>query len=80
MRKEIYMYPNPFSGRNYISGEYASNEDGTNEPDLTLTLATVILCIAGPFWLIYRLLEFVVKKSALFTSQAWQKMKEFSRA
>ena len=80
MSKEIYMYPNPFTGRSYISGEYASNEDGTNEPDLTLTLTTVILCIVGPFWLLYRLLEFVAKKSVLVTSQAWQKMKESSRA
>ena len=80
MSKEIYMYRNPFTGQRFISGEYASNKDGTNELYPTLTLATVILCIVGPFWLLYRLLEFVAKKSVLFTSQAWQKMKESSRA
>ena len=74
------MFPNPFTGRGYISGGYPPNENEITQPETGLTLTVVVFCIAGPFWLLYRLVEFIVKKSALFTSQALQKMKEFSRA
>ena len=78
--KEFYMYPNPFTGRSNLSGEYPPTENGTIQPDPNLTIAVVVFCIVGPFWLIYRLVEFVVKRSVLFTSQTLQKMKEFSKA
>jgi len=78
--KEFYMYPNPFTGRSNLSGGFPPNENETIQPDPTHTLTAVVFCIVGPFWLVYRLVEFVVRRSALFTSQTLQKMKEFSKA
>lgn len=72
------MFPNPIAGQSYFSRGIHPDENESMQPDLSLTLTVVVLCITGPFWLMYRLLEFLAKKSVLFTSQALQKM--FSRA
>ena len=72
------MFPNPLIGRSYLSGGIHQEENESVQPDLSLTLTVVVFCITGPFWLMYRLLEFLAKKSTLLTSQTLKKM--FSRA
>jgi len=74
------MNSNPITGRSHIFTGYPPNENEATNPDPSLTIAVVIFCIVGPFWLIYRLAKHVAKKIVLFTGQTAQKLKEISRA
>jgi len=57
---------NPFIGRQYRSPD----ENESIDPDPMLTVAVVIFCILGPFWLIYRFFEYVATRVGLFTRRA----------
>ncbi len=63
------MYPNAVTGRGAIYAGYPLSENEYTIPDPGLTLAIIIFCIAGPFWLIYRLGEYVAKKIGLLPKQ-----------
>ena len=63
------MYPNTGTSRGVIYKGYSPSETEYTIPDPSLTLAIIIFCIAGPFWLIYRLGEYVAKKSGLVPKQ-----------
>jgi hypothetical protein len=74
------MYSNPITGRNYVFRGHSSDENEYTDPDPGLAIAIVIFCVAGPFWLLFRFVKHVGKKSALVTSQALEKMKKIAEA
>lgn len=41
-------------------------------PDLNVSLAVVILCITGPFWLIIKMVKRLIRKSILLVGRAVQ--------
>ena len=57
---------NPLMGRQY----HSPGEDEFAEPDPSLTIVTVILCIIAPFWLVYKLVDYVVTRVGLLTGRA----------
>ena len=65
------MFSNPITGRRFIP----PNEPEAINPDPSLTLAVLVFCIAGPFWLLYRLVEHLVKRGASITIQSRKKDK-----
>jgi hypothetical protein len=70
------MFSNPITGRNYIFRGDSFDENVSIEPNSSLAVAVVLFCIAGPFWLMYRLVKYVGKKGALLTSQALERVKK----
>jgi len=68
------MFPNLITGQGQAFKKYPPNENESTYLDSSTTLTVVILCIVGPFWLLYRLLEFIAKKSIWATTQALQKI------
>lgn len=57
---------NPFIGRHY----HSPNDDGAAEIAPSLTFTIVILCLVSPFWLIYRLVEYVAARVGLLFGRA----------
>ena len=72
------MISNPITGRSYISTKYPPNENEARIPDPGLTIATIIFCIVGPFWLIYKLAEHVTGKRFKFSRQIDQRTKKLA--
>ena len=62
---------NPFIGRHYPSPD----ENESIDPDPMLTVAIVIFCILGPFWLIFRTVEYVATRVGLFTGRVLRSTK-----
>jgi len=67
------MFSNPVTGRRFIFTEDSSDENEAAVPDPELTIAVLVFCVLGPFWLIYRLAEALIKKSAAFTVRVGRK-------
>ncbi len=63
------MFSNPITGRSFLSSRYPPNETEATDLDPSLILAVVIFCILGPFWLIYRMVEYMAKKIVSFVSR-----------
>jgi hypothetical protein len=74
------MFSNPITGRTYAFKGYSSDENEYIDPDTSLAIAIVIFCVAGPFWLLFRFVKHVGKKSVLLTSQTLEKMKKSAGA
>lgn len=54
------MISNPITRRSYIFTGYHPNENEIANPDPSLTIATIIFCVVGPFWLINRFARRVI--------------------
>jgi len=63
------MFSNPITGRAYIFTGHTPGEEEATTPDPGLTIVTVIFCIVGPFWLIFKLVEQVAKKVGLVSGR-----------
>ena len=63
------MFSNPITGRSLIFSGYPPNENEPTNPEPSLTIAIIIFCIVGPFWLINRLIEYLTKKGASFKNR-----------
>jgi hypothetical protein len=68
------MFSNPITGRSFIVLGDSSNDNESALPDPSLTIAVLIFCILGPFWLIYRLVETLLRKSVNFTARIGRKI------
>jgi len=62
---------NPLIGRYYPSPDETESID----PDPKLTIAIVVLCIMAPFWLIYRLFEYLTTRVRLITRRAMRQLR-----
>ena len=67
------MIRGPLPGRRYPYTGYPPSENEYILPDPGLTIAIALFCIVGPFWLIYLIVQRVVKKSVLFVRQVVRK-------
>ena len=63
------MISNPITGRSYIFTGYPPNKNEVANPDPSLTIATIIFCIVGPFWLFLELVDQVANKISMVSSQ-----------
>jgi hypothetical protein len=63
------MFSNPITGRKFLSSRYPPNETEAADLDSGLIIAVCIFCILGPFWLLYRLVEYLIKKVISFVSR-----------
>lgn len=55
------MFKNPITGRVYTFVECPPEEDGYLPPDPNITLAAIVICIGGPFYLIYKLIKGMIE-------------------
>ena len=58
------MFKNPITGRVYTFVECPPEEDGYLPPDPNITLAAIVICIGGPFYLIYKLITGMIEAAA----------------
>ena len=72
------MISNPITGRSYIFTGDHPNETESANPDPSLTIATVIFCIVGPFWLMYKFVKHVMGKIFKFSRQIDQRTKKLA--
>jgi len=66
------MNTNPIAGRAFICMGYPPGGEEASIPDPALTVATVIFCVVGPFWLITQLARQVIWEREPFPQQANQ--------
>jgi hypothetical protein len=59
------MASNILNGRCFGWRKYPSNEVNLTPAEPRLTIATVLFCLVGPFWLSYRLIKYLLKTSGL---------------
>ena len=71
------MISNPITGRGFFTENHPNENDSAN-PDPSLTIATVVFCIVGPFWLIYRFVKNVTGKIFKFSRQIDQSTKKLA--
>ncbi len=59
------MVSNLINGQFPVLSENPENVVSQTPAEPSLTIATVILCLVGPFWLIYRLVHRILEASNL---------------
>jgi len=72
------MNSNLISGHASIFTGYPPGQEKSTVPDPGLTIATIILCIGGPFWLIYRFARYLTGKIGAFSQQEDQRTKKLA--
>ena len=69
------MVSNPITNRAHIFAEYSPSEEKYIIPDLNLTITTVVICIMGPFWFIFKFAKHIIGQKHKFSHQINQKTK-----
>jgi hypothetical protein len=59
------MASNLLNGRCFGWREYSSTEVNLTPAEPRLTIATILFCLVGPFWLSYRIIKRVLKTIGL---------------
>jgi hypothetical protein len=66
------MASNLLNGRCFGLREFPSNEVNLTPAEPRLRIATILMCLLGPFWLSYRLVKSVLKASNLISERIEQ--------
>ena len=74
------MFSYPIFGRGHIFIGDISNEVEKNEIEPGLTIAVVLFCIMGPFWLLFRIVRYMLRLGTLLTLRLRRKVRKLASA
>ena len=63
------MASNVLNGRCFGLRDYPSNDFNLTPAEPRLTIATILFCLLGPFWLSYRIIKRVLKTFGLVSDR-----------
>ena len=72
------MFKNSILGRVFAYWGCPPEDDGHLPPEPSLTISALIICIGGPFWLIYELIKSVVESLVSVFRKIGQRMERVS--